>query len=155
MKFPEMVHVGYLVHDREAYVEKMKALTGIENWVKYDFTPTHVWGYGKELDHCKMRIAQGIPETGTRVEIIEVTDAPGTPHEDFIREKGEGIHHIAYFCENMEEYYEWRAYYENLPGGEIIFEAEIEDATMGKRKAFCATMEGDPAVVEFCKRTKV
>ncbi len=149
MNFPEIGHVGYMVESVDASVKKLGEAWGIQDFVAYDFVPQRAWSYGEEIFDCKLRIALGTPAAGAKVELVEYVGGTNTPHERFMREKGENIHHIAYY---VDDYEAARAYVLSQPGGAIIFEAEIEDETLGKRRSFYCTYDGAPGVYEFSKK---
>jgi catechol 2,3-dioxygenase-like lactoylglutathione lyase family enzyme len=142
---PEIGHVGYIVGSADACARLFDAkYTRV-----YDFIPTRAWAYGKPLEGCKLRIALYSPEVGAKLELVEPLSAEGTPMQDFFRECGENIHHIAYYVNNYDEI---RSYFAALEGAKIIFEAEIEDEVMGKRSSFYVKVPDFPGVVEISKR---
>ena len=146
---PEIGHIGYLVESADTFAKNLVESFNFTDYVVYDFVPKKAWCYTKNIYDCKFRIALCSPKCGAKIELVEYISGINTPHEKFIREHGQGIHHIAYYVDNYEEY---RSYFQLLPGSEIIFEAEIEDEIMGKRSSFYATSSGYPSVIEISKK---
>lgn len=149
MEFPEIGHVGYMVDHVDTSVEKMGEAWGIQDFVVYDFVPQRAWSYGKEIFDCKLRIALGTPATGAKVELVEFISGDGIPHQEFMRHVGQNIHHIAYY---VDDYETAKLHVMSQPGAAIIFEAEIEDETLGKRQSFYCTYDGAPGVFEFSRK---
>ena len=149
MQFPEIGHVGYMVESVDNAVKQMGAAWGIKDFVVYDFVPKRAWTYGQEIFDCKLRIGLGTPAVGAKVELVEFVSGTNSPHEKFMKEHGENIHHIAYY---IDDYDAAKSYVLEQPGAEIIFEAEIEDEALGKRRSFYFTIPGAPGVFEFSKK---
>ena len=148
MKFPEIGHVGYMVDNADACAEELGKAWGIDDFVVYDFVPGRTWAYGKEIFDCKLRIALGTPAAGPKVELVQYVSGTNLVMDNFVKEKGQNIHHIAYY---VDDYDAWRAYVlEN--GASIIFEMEIEDEVLGKRASFYCEYPGVPGVFEYSKR---
>ena len=81
-------HVGIAVHDLDAAVAFYRATYGIDEWERIDLPERHM-----AVAIC--RIGDGM------LELI----APASDEAAFaryLREKGEGIHHIAYEVEDIE-----------------------------------------------------
>ena len=150
LKLPEIGHIGYLVEDVDRAAADFSASCDYPAFVVYDFVPKRAWSYGTEIFDCKFRIGICSPEQGAKIELIQFISGTNTPHEAFLKEHGPGIHHIAYYA--TEEYDALREHFAALPGGRIIFEAEIEDEVMGKRCSFYAEAPGYPSIIEVSKR---
>ena len=148
MKSPEIGHVGYMVDSADACAKELGKVWGIDDFVVYDFVPDRAWAYGEEISDCKLRIALGTPAVGAKVELVQYVSGTNLVMDNFVKEKGQNIHHIAYY---VEDYDAWRAYVlEN--GASIIFEMEIEDEILGKRSSFYCEYPGVPGVVEYSKK---
>jgi len=148
---PEIGHVGYLVKDVDLFAKGFAAYFNLEKFVIYDFIPQRAWSYGKEIFDCKFRIALFTPDHGAKIELVEYVSGSNTPHEKFIIENGSGIHHIAYYVDNYEQ---CRDFFQSIDGGQIIFEAVIEDRVLGKRSSFYAIAPGYPSIIEISKKPK-
>lgn len=141
---PPLGHVGYIVEDVGENAEKYRRLLGIENFRIYDFVPNKAWASGRELSHCALRIAIGSMKNDVKIELIQPIKGE-TPHARFLKEKGPGMHHIAFYSKDYEE---WLAFYKGS-GAKIIFEAEAEDEIIGYRRAFYAQVAGAVGVIEI------
>ena len=147
---PQLGHVGFIVSN----ADKMAELYPAEEVRVYDFIPTRAWSYGKSIYDCKLRIALVSPAVGgTKLEFVQFISGTNTPHESFFKQYGSSIHHIAYYVDNYDEI---RSFCENGQDTRIIFEAEIEDAALGKRSSFYMEHDDYPCIIEFSKRpTKI
>ena len=141
---PPLGHVGYVVEDADRNVGKFRRALGIENFRVYDFEPLRAWASGKVLSPCKLRIAVGSFKNEVKIELIQPV-AGDTPHARFLREKGEGLHHVAFYT---KQYDDWLAYFKKV-AQEIIFEAEAEDEVVGYRRALYARIEGMVGIAEI------
>ena len=141
---PPLGHVGYVVDDVAANAEKYRRSLGIENFRIYDFIPDRVWASGKELSVCTLRIAIGSMKNDVKIELIQPI-AGDTPHARFLKEKGPGVHHIAFYTKDYEE---WLAHYKSA-GAQIVFEAETEDDVIGYRRSFYAQVAGMVGLIEI------
>jgi catechol 2,3-dioxygenase-like lactoylglutathione lyase family enzyme len=141
---PPLGHVGYVVDDVEANAEKYRRSLGIENFRIYNFTPDNVWAEEEKLPGCTLRIAIGSIKNEVKIELIQPI-AGDTPHARFLREKGPGLHHIAFYT---KDYDQWRAYFKDK-GAKFAFEAEAEDEIIGYRRSFYARVEGMVGLIEI------
>ena len=107
--------------------------------------------WGRDFD-CKLRIGLSTNEIGPKVELIEPISGNKIPHFSFIKEKGQNIHHVAYYLDSTEEYKYWHDYYSNQTDSKIIFEAEIEDDIFGKRASFYVSRADVAGVVEIARK---
>ena len=93
-------HLGIVVRNIDetiAYYEKSFGFGPFE--IRYVDYPTatyygQVSGYSGKLAFFFMGPVQ--------IELIELVDGK-TIHEDFLREKGEGLHHLGFWVDNIEE----------------------------------------------------
>lgn len=151
-KLPQIGHVGYIVNNIEESVQQFKMFCGIDNFIVYDFIPKRAWVYGEEIFDCQFKIGLSTNSQMPKIELIEFVSGAKTPHLFFIRENGQNIHHIAYY---VDDYEYWHEYYANLPGGKILFEAEIEDEVLGKRCSFYAVSDKLSGIVEISKKVRI
>ena len=141
---PPFGHVGYIVDDIDANVEVYRQLLGIDNFTVYDFMPDKAWAYKKKIVGCKLRIAMGVLKDGVKIELIQPL-SDNTPHANFLKEKGQGLHHIAFYT---KEYEDWLDFYEKQ-GAKIVFEAETEDDLFGYRRSFYAKLKDMVGIIEI------
>ena len=141
---PPLGHVGYVVDDVDANAEKYRRSLGIEKFLVYNFTPDNVWADERKLDGCTLRIAIGSIKNEVKIELIQPISGD-TPHARFLKEKGPGIHHIAFYS---KDYDQWRAYFKDC-GATFVFEAETEDQVIGYRRSFYAQVAGMIGLIEI------
>ena len=87
-----------------------------------------------------------IPITDSEVELLESTDPDG-PIAKFIKARGEGIQHIAFRVENLEEALE-----ELKKKGIRLIDERPRKGAGGARIAFIHPKETNGVLVEFCER---
>jgi len=149
---PQIGHVGYIVRDVEEAIQQFKMFCGIDDFIVYYFTPKRAWVNGEEIFDCCFKIGLSKGPCMPKIELVEPVSGEKTPPMSFIREKGQNIHHIAYY---VDDYEYWREFYANLPGGKILFEAEIEDEVLGKRSSFYAVSDNLAGIIEISKKVRL
>ena len=87
-----------------------------------------------------------IPVAGSEVELLESTEPDG-PVARYIESKGEGIQHIAYRVENIDE-----ALAELKEKGVRLIDQEPRKGAGGARIAFIHPKETNGVLVELCER---
>lgn len=87
-----------------------------------------------------------IPVTGSEVELLESTEPDG-PVARYIEARGEGIQHIAYRVENIDE-----ALAELKGKGIRLIDQEPRKGAGGARIAFVHPKETNGVLVELCER---
>ena len=87
-----------------------------------------------------------IPVMGSEVELLESTEPDG-PVARYIESKGEGIQHIAYRVENLDE-----ALSELKEKGVRLIDREPRKGAGGTRIAFIHPKETNGVLVELCER---
>lgn len=87
-----------------------------------------------------------IPVTGSEIELLESTEPDG-PVARHIESKGEGIQHIAYRVENIDE-----ALAELREKGVRLIDQEPRKGAGGARIAFIHPKETNGVLVELCER---
>lgn len=139
---PEIGHIGFICGEVDSY----KTLFESERVKVYDFIPTRAWLHGAEMFDCQLHIALYTPKEGPRMEFIQYISGTDLEWKVFFDKHGAGIHHIAYYVKNYDE---WREYFRTKPQTEVIFEAEIEDKALGKRRSFYAKTFDFPSLIEI------
>ncbi len=128
-------HVGFIVKNIDDAVEQFKSFYGISEFQIYDFTPSRVWSYGKEVFGYKLKIAMSVSEDmRTGVEIIQPLSGEGI-HKDYLTDGNNGMHHICISAD--KDYDEWRQAFADR-GYRFLFESETEDEVIGYRRCFYA-----------------
>jgi len=87
-----------------------------------------------------------IPITDSEVELLESTDPDG-PVAKYINARGEGIQHVAFRVENIEE-----ALAELKEKGVRLIDQEPRNGAGGARIAFIHPKETNGVLVELCER---
>jgi catechol 2,3-dioxygenase-like lactoylglutathione lyase family enzyme len=90
---PEIVafHVGIVVHDLDAVIDRYKRMFGIDRW--------HIRGVRPDIPQ---RIAYGGRDgTGMAFELIEPAPGSKTQMSDFLAERGEGIQHVGFWTPDL------------------------------------------------------
>lgn len=129
-----IAHIGFVVKDRDATVEKFKDMFNIDDFVEYVFTPSRVWSYGELVNEYSLKIAMAdVLGHECKIEIIEPLSGDGV-HKKFVDSGNSGIHHIAFSVDNYDY---WVDYFKNK-GVDFVFESETEDDVKGYRRCFYA-----------------
>ena len=87
-----------------------------------------------------------IPITDSEVELLESTDPDG-PVAKYIQARGEGVQHVAFRVENIEE-----ALAELKEKGVRLIDQEPRNGAGGARIAFIHPKETNGVLVELCER---
>jgi catechol 2,3-dioxygenase-like lactoylglutathione lyase family enzyme len=149
-KLPEIGHIGYIVSDMDSSVKAFETIYRASFSV-YNFVPLRSWAFGKEIFDCKMRIGMGVVDNGMKLELI-LPISGDTPQMRFMKDYCSGMHHIAHYVKNYDEYLN---YYKNIKDVQIIFEAEVSDEIRGYRRCFYAQQDELLPIIEFTEIAKV
>lgn len=107
LEFNSFMHIGVVVNSIEAALEKMKAIAVFDDYNIVDFPPKQLnreevqLFYHGEKKWYTARFCF-IPMGNTEIELIEPLEGESV-WKDFLREKGEGIHHLKYEVESLNE----------------------------------------------------
>jgi lactoylglutathione lyase/methylmalonyl-CoA/ethylmalonyl-CoA epimerase len=128
-------HIGILVKDLESSLKKYTSHLGLEV---------------KEIEEVEVENASNrlafLPVGDTNVELIQTTAQTGLLG-DFLRERGEGIHHIALEVEDIDKtFQELRS-----RGVEFLWDQIIKGAH-GSRIAFFKPQEFNGVYIELVQR---
>ncbi|MFA4835650.1 MAG: VOC family protein [Dehalococcoidia bacterium] len=97
---PPIDQVGIIVADLDKAIKFYSSRFG---WGPFKVINANLEGCmyrGKPAD-CKLKIAFG--RSGPiEIELFQVIEGP-SPHADFLREKGEGIQHVRFSVDNLDE----------------------------------------------------
>jgi catechol 2,3-dioxygenase-like lactoylglutathione lyase family enzyme len=91
MSVPELqaFHIGIVVHDIEAAIERYRAMLGVDLWRVRDPNPNGT------------RVAYG-RGAGQTWELFEVKGPGTTQHHQFRDQHGEGVHHIGFWTPDVK-----------------------------------------------------
>ena len=100
-----MTQVGFIVRDIETAKRKYAAFFGVEppptiDGGKFEITGTEYKGEPAPNVNCLMAFFNAGP--GFQLELIQPNGVPSA-WQDFLDEKGEGMHHIAFNVKGMDE----------------------------------------------------
>jgi methylmalonyl-CoA/ethylmalonyl-CoA epimerase len=146
---PEIGHIGYVVDNVDERAERLRRTFGTDSFRVYDYVPSRARVDGKDVAGCTLRICIGVMKAPPKIELIQPVQG-ATPHALFLREKGPGLHHLAFY---VAQYDEWHDYF-SAEGGDISFEAEAEDDVNGYRRSFYVDIPGMAGLFEFTEIAK-
>jgi methylmalonyl-CoA/ethylmalonyl-CoA epimerase len=93
--------IGVVVKSVEETVNYLKGLIGINGPIEFrDVNYTNATYYGETAGYRGKRAFFNIGPVA--FELIELVDGK-TIHEDFLKEKGEGLHHLGFEVNNLKE----------------------------------------------------
>ena len=95
----------------------------------------------EEVEGEKVRVAI-LGEGAGRIELLEATE-PGSPVDRFIRERGEGIHHLCFLVDSVEETCE------RLQGAGLRLAGGIRAGSEGTRIAFLHPRDAGGVLIEL------
>lgn len=100
-----LTQVGFIVRDIETSKQKFAAFFGVEappncDGGQYEVTGTTVNGQPAPKANCLMAFFDA--GNGVQIELIQPNGEKST-WQDFLDEKGEGIHHIAFHIKGMDQ----------------------------------------------------
>lgn len=133
MKVLKVDHIGVAVESLEAALSVYTGLLGIE------LKGTEV------VEEQKVKTAF-LPVGGTEVELLESTDPEG-PIGKFIAAKGQGMQHVAFRVENIDE-----ALAELKAKGVRLIDEKPRYGAGGARIAFLHPKATNGVLVELCER---
>lgn len=133
MKVLKVDHIGVAVKSLDETLKFYQEMLGLE------LQGTEV------VEEQKVKVAF-LPVGDTEVELLESTDADG-PIAKFIEKKGEGIQHIAFRVENIEE-----AIAELMSKGVKMIDEKPRYGAGGAKIAFCHPKSTNGVLVEISER---
>lgn len=100
-RLPDLFHIGWVVRDCAAAQEELAARLGAGPFlsvgdVRFDQALVH-----GELTPFTLKIAFG-PLGGVLLELLEPLD-DFSPHAEFLKTRGEGMHHLAYLVPDFDD----------------------------------------------------
>ncbi|MFD1037848.1 VOC family protein [Virgibacillus byunsanensis] len=86
-----------------------------------------------------------IEVNGTRIELLSPTNNTTSPIARFLKQKGKGVHHIAYYVHDLEEALE------NLKHEGIrILEETFRTNPHGRRLIYLNPVDTEGTIIEYC-----
>jgi methylmalonyl-CoA/ethylmalonyl-CoA epimerase len=96
---PPVEQVGIVVRDMDKSIEFYSTVFGLGPFQEMEYRLEGVLYRGKPSD-CKMKLAMA--QSGSiEIELIQVLEGE-TPHTEFLREKGEGLHHLRFSVDDLD-----------------------------------------------------
>jgi len=99
VKLPPVEQVGIVVKDMDQAIANYSAAFG---WGPFNVSEVELKGclYRGQPSDCKLKMA--FFQSGSiEIELIQVLEGE-TPHSEFLREKGEGLHHLRFSVEDLD-----------------------------------------------------
>lgn len=100
LNLPRLGQVGIVVRDVGKAMDYYRETFGLEPWAVFEGEPETCVDRGREVSFKgRMAMAQAGP---VQVELIQILQGE-TIHTEFLREHGEGIHHLGFFVNNLAQ----------------------------------------------------
>jgi methylmalonyl-CoA/ethylmalonyl-CoA epimerase len=135
MKPTHIEHIGIAVNDLKSAVEFYEKVLGLTCYNIEEVAD-------QKVKTAFFKVGQ------TKIELLESTDPEG-PIGKFIEKKGEGIHHLAFAVENIEEYL---AHAEN--NGVKLIDSKARKGAEGLDIAFLHPKSTSGVLMELCEKKK-
>ena len=136
LELPPVNQVGFVVRDLDKALEAYKPLFG--EFVVMD-APDMEWDYRGRPETSSLKIAFG-NSGDVEIELIEWVSGE-TPHKEFLEAGHEGMHHLRFVVDNVEE---------KVAEAEKFGYQQIWYKRFGEgRAASYLEREGDPLILEF------
>ena len=94
LKDYQIAHIGFVVENREKAMARLNELYDIQEWQMVEWRPSKYVYRGQEYKDTYVKIAISLPNTGTRIEVLE----PQTPglQMDVLKGGTQTINHICH-----------------------------------------------------------
>jgi len=132
----ELDHIAVVVSEMGKGLEFYRDLLGLK------LHATH------EVPDQKVEISMMEAADGSRIELLKAT-APDSPVAKYIAKKGEGLHHLAFTVENLEE-----ALNRFKEAGARLIDREPRIGAGGTRIAFIHPQAASGVLIELVERGK-
>jgi methylmalonyl-CoA/ethylmalonyl-CoA epimerase len=142
--FQRILQVGVVVSDLEASMETYVHKYGIGPWFIYELGPDRLQKMivHNQLQPYRMRIAL-VDLGGVELELIQPLDE-GSIYAEFLREHGEGLHHLAFAVKDFDHTMELA----KIQGLQVLQSAIWSDESF----AYLSTQEDLGLIAEIYKR---
>jgi methylmalonyl-CoA/ethylmalonyl-CoA epimerase len=100
VKLPPVEQIGIVVEDVDKAIEHFAAFFG---WGPFRIREVDMQGFTfrNRPGHCRLKMA--FARSGpVEIELIQVLEGE-TPHSGFLKQKGEGLHHLRFRVDNYDE----------------------------------------------------
>ncbi len=102
---PDVSHIGVVTNDLDRTMKEMEDLYGLKPFLVMEPPYVNTYLRGKPAE---FKLKSAFYRSGQVImEVISVLEGD-TIYEEWLKERGEGLHHLGYDIENIEE---WIAYY--------------------------------------------
>jgi methylmalonyl-CoA/ethylmalonyl-CoA epimerase len=128
-------HIGIIVKDIEASIKKYQSLLGLEVEAIEEV----------EVDNVVNRVAF-LPIKETKIELVQTTATTGLA-ADFIKERGEGINHIAFEVDDLDKVFQ-----ELRSQGVAFLWDQIIDGSRGSKIAVFKPEEFNGVYIELVEK---
>ncbi|MFJ8019952.1 VOC family protein [Streptomyces sp. NPDC096311] len=102
-KLPPLLHIGQVVHDARAAVKDLQDRYGLE-----EIRPAIELTLNNQVDGSEHGVFNAryhfLGLGNTELEIIEPVGSAPSPYTQFLEEFGEGLHHLAFNVDSIEEH---------------------------------------------------
>ncbi len=140
---PDVSHIGVVTEDLDKTMRELEDLYGLKPFLVMEPGYVNTCIRGKAAD---FKLKSAFYQSGQVIfEVISVLEGE-TIYGQWLREKGEGLHHLGYDIENMEE---WIAYYKEKGIG-VLQSGERP----GVKWAYLDTASYTGMIVELIERTE-
>ena len=100
LELPPMSQIGIVVKDMDKTIEYYEKVLGLGPFVRPDITYKEKHYYGKKVN---FEFIMGFCSLGSvEMELIQPITGP-TIYHDFLKEKGEGLHHLGFDVKDIEQ----------------------------------------------------
>ena len=100
LMLPPVSQVGIVVKDVAKSVKFYSSVLGIGPWTIRDYKVEGATLRGKTTN---FEVRVGFAQSGqVQIELVQPL-AGETPHAEFLRQEGEGLHHLCFYVENLED----------------------------------------------------
>lgn len=97
---PRLGQIGIVVKDLDRTKERFESAFGIGPWAVFEGEPAKCVDRGREVS---FRGKMGMAQSGSvQIELIEILEGDETIHTEFLKEHGEGIHHVGFIVRDIE-----------------------------------------------------
>lgn len=99
LKLPGLGQVGIVVRDIDRAIDYYRDTFGLRRWAVFEGEPEKCVERGEEIFYSgRMAMAQAGP---VQVELIQILEGESI-HTEFLRDHGEGVHHLGFFVSNLD-----------------------------------------------------
>lgn len=97
-----IIQVAVVVTDLEAYVARQNAMLGNGPWRVYELGSDNIQHYEMRGAAASGRTLLALNDTRPQIEILQPLGG-STPHQEWLDEQGEGLHHVGYVVDSVPE----------------------------------------------------